>query len=138
MKTKRLFVLIMVSILLVGGLSCSPSGPTVTPAPPTPQANPPPDTTPPVITEIKVERAGSDILFVLWKTDEPTVGRLEYGLPPEINLSAPWTAELSTSGGVLQTGLVFLATYFFRVRVKDAAGNETVSEDKVVTLRRWP
>ena len=138
MKTRRLFVFVMISILLVGGLSCSPSGPTVTPAPPTPQANPPPDTTPPVITEIKVELAGRGKLFVFWKTDEPTVGRLEYGLPPDINLSAPWTAELSTSGGVYQTELVDLATYFFRVRVKDAAGNETVSEDKVVTLRRWP
>src|SRR3990170_4365192 len=121
-------------MLFLGGVSCSQGELQATPALQAASAS---DTTPPVITEIKVELAGRGKLFVFWKTDEPTVGRLEYGLPPDINLSAPWTAELSTSGGVLQTGLVFLATYFFRVRVKDAAGNETVSEDKVVTLRRW-
>jgi len=148
-KTKRPFVFIMISILLVGGPSCGPSKPAATPAP---QVTPAPtaaasttltptrmpgqasDTTPPHITEIRVEEANYDHFGVFWKTYEPTIGRLEYGLAPDINLSSPWTAELRTAGGVTQTALVPYTTYFFRVRVKNAAGNETVTRDLVVTL----
>lgn len=117
--------------------------PTPTPAPtvaasprPTPTRTPiqASDTAPPVITEIKLEDIGFEILAVFWKTDEPTIGRLEYGLPPDIDSSSPWTAELNTSGGVVQPGLVPLTTYLFRVRVKDAAGNETVTRDLAITL----
>ena len=87
-----------------------------------------------MITEVSVEDPNYDHFGVFWKTDEPTIGRLEYGLPPDINLSSPWSAELRTAAGVTQTVLVPFSTYFFRVRVKDAAGNETVTKDLVVTL----
>ena|SRR3990170_381881 len=131
MRTGLLCHLLIALTLLLGGVSCRQGGPQ---APAAAQATPARDTTPPMFSEIKLEEAALDILEVIWKTDEPTIGRLEYGLTPDIGLSSAWTAELSTNGGILQTGLVPMQTYNFRVRVKDAAGNETVSEDKTVTL----
>jgi len=151
------------SIFLLGGLGCARSQPTATPAPqvtpaptatasPTPTLTPAPtaaasptltptrtpgqasDTTPPVITEIRVEEPHYDTFGVFWKTDEPTIGRLEYGLSPDINLSSPWTAELRTAAGVTTIAPVIFATYSFRVRVKDAAGNETVTRVFVLTV----
>jgi len=113
-------------MLFVGVVSCSQ------------EAVPPfthtPDTTPPVITAIKVEQAVYDMVEVIWRTDEPTIGRLEYGLAPNIDSISPWTAEMTTSNGIIQTGLQHYGLYSCRVRVKDAAGNETVSAETTVYI----
>ena len=73
MRTNLLFVIPTTPALLLGGVRCTRGEPQATPAS---------DTTPPVITQIKVEEATSQGLTVLCETDEPTIGRLEYGLAP--------------------------------------------------------
>ena len=90
----------------------------------------------PVINQFKVQDALWGVLTVIWWTDRPTTGRLEYGLTDQYGLSTPWTEGLTTVNGVTASGLVpeEEVTFHFRVRVKDAAGNETVSEDENVTI----
>jgi hypothetical protein len=130
-------VLLPVVLTLLPGTSCSQGVPQAAPAAqltPAPTLAPTPNTTSPVITEIIVEQAVYDLLEVIWKTNEPTIGRLEYGLAPNIDLSSPWTTEMSTNNGIIETGLQPYGLYSFRIRVKDAAGNEAVSEERTVYL----
>jgi len=100
-----------------------------------PGSSPAADRTPPVITSFRLEQAVYDLVEVIWRTNEPTIGRLEYGLAPNIEFNSPWTTVMSTDGGSVQTGLQHYGLYSFRIRVKDAAGNETVSPEH--TLYLW-
>ncbi len=157
MKTKRLFVFSMIFVLLLGGLGCSPSKPTVTPAPPAPQVTPAPafmpptvDTPRPVPPSAVTPAPGtsasliSDIVYfdliapnatIIWKTRVPTIGRIEWGLHGEYVFSTPWSEKLSTTDGFTISGLEINQPLWIRVRVKDGAGNEAVKEERIYI---WP
>ena len=71
---------------------------------------------------------------MIWKTRVPTIGQIEYGTTPEYGLTTPRSEKLGTSDGFTLTGLQAsypIQTYFIRVRVKDAAGNEAVKEEVI-------
>ncbi len=106
------------------------SGPTATPtlaATYTPPVNP-------VINQFRVQDAALGVLTVIWWTDRPTTGRLEYGKTDQYGLSTPWTEGLTTVNGVTTNDVKQDTTYHFRIRVKDAAGNETVMDDVLIVI----
>ncbi len=81
------------------------------------------DDTPPVISHLTSEVLGGDSARITWDTDEPTTGRVSYGLatPTEFfELSGP---PLLTSHSVLLTGLQPGGAYSFTVTATDVFGN---------------
>ena len=149
MKTSGLLVL-PVTITLLLGLSCTPIEPTatlaptapevtptpatpqVTPTPPTPQLSATPVTTGPVITKIRYQDVQQEEATLFWWTNVPTTGRVEYGHSQQYGMSTPWSEGLTTVNGYTLTGLEISTSYYMRLRVKDAAGNETVSPERVI------
>ena len=136
---RRLFLLSF--LFLLAAVSACQGAPTPSPTPErSPTATPtlaaaytPPVN--PVINQFRVQDAAEGVLTVIWWTDRPTTGRLEYGLTDQYGLSTPWTEGLTTSNGATVSGLPGVEVmYHFRIRVKDAAGNETVLEDEVVNI----
>ncbi len=113
------------AILLLAGTSYVPSVPLD-----------PSDTTPPVVTWVGYFGRNWETVSIAWKTNEPVIGRVEYGIQrgptPEYECITEWTEEPNTTGAVTLQELEFLVTYQYRVRVKDAGGNEAVSENKSV------
>jgi hypothetical protein len=103
-----------------------------TPAPSAPLD--PSDTTPPVVTWVGYFGRNWETASIAWKTNEPTIGRVEYciwrGPTPEYEMITEWTEEPNTTGAATLTELEFLVTYQYRIRVIDAGGNEAVSENK--------
>ena len=120
---------------------------TATPVPATPQATPTAapatpqataaagDTTPPAFIWVKIENGFWDVPIVFWMTNEPTTGRIEYG-SNRFELMSGWSEGLTTSNGVSMPleggGLIVMTNYFLRVRIKDAAGNETLSREMII------
>ena len=96
----------------------------------------PSDTKPPVVTWVGYFGRNWETVSIAWKTNEPTIGRVEYGIQrgptPEYECITEWTEEPDITGAVTLSELEFLVTYQYRVRVKDAGGNEAVSENKSV------
>jgi len=157
-KTKRLFVSLMIFVLLLGGLGCARSQPTATPAPqvtpaptatasPTPTLTPAPtaaasptltptrtpgqasDTTPPSIGDILLWDCSTTQASLSWTTNEPATTQMEWGPTPEYGMVTPLDKNLVTTHSVTLIGLEAFRTYHFRARAKDAAGNEAMSED---------
>jgi len=122
-----------VSIILLLGLSCTLIEPAATLAPTAPQLSATPVTTGPVITKIVYEGAEEGQATLTWWTNVPTCGRVEYGHSQEYGLSTPWSEGLTTVNGYTLTRLETSTNYYVRVRVKDAAGNETVSRGEPIT-----
>lgn len=92
----------------------------------------PPDTTPPVISAVTSSAQGSTGAAVQWTTNEAGDSRLE------IFDGAVWVvkasnASLTTSHSLTVGGLAAGTAYAMRVRSKDAAGNDTISEVFTVT-----
>jgi len=93
------------------------------------------DTTPPRITGINVMDISITHMVIGWYTDEPATSQVEYGTKPEYGSITPLNESLTNDHSVTLGGLLPVTTYHFRVRSKDAAGNEAISQDKVqVTL----
>jgi hypothetical protein len=69
---------------------------------------------------------------ITWTTDEDATSQVEYGPTAAFGTSTPLDSRLVTSHGVTLTGLTPLSTYYYRVKSRDASGNETVSEDGTV------
>src|SRR3990172_1439266 len=137
MKAGQLMVLLVtVTTMLLASPSCgrsrtpvplrTPTAVTGTPVVPlrTPTAvtgTPVPAATGPVapaISDINVLDQRYDLLSVSWKTNEPTISRMEYGLTLEYGQSTAWTTEPSLFHVVIETGLVPYQAYHLRLRVK--------------------
>ena len=103
------------------------------------QFSPKPDTRPPVIANISVLNQGNSFATIVWYTDEASSSQVEYGKTMNYGFKAPTQPKndpyTSTSQGVIShsvyiQNLTSGSTYHFRVKSRDAAGNQTVSEDK--------
>lgn len=70
-----------------------------------------------------------------WTTDEPATSQVEYGLTTSYGNLTPLDPTLVTSHSVTKTGLARRTTYHYRVRSKDAAGNEAISTDRTVKTK---
>ncbi|HEY9174147.1 MAG TPA: LamG-like jellyroll fold domain-containing protein, partial [Verrucomicrobiae bacterium] len=85
------------------------------------------DRTPPTLGPITVT-SNTASAIIAWTTGEAASARVEYGLTTAYGFTNS-SALVRTSHSFNLTGLTPATLYHFRVRVTDAAGNETVSGD---------
>ena len=104
------------------------------------------DTTKPVISSI-VQPTSPDTLgptsaSIGWQTDELSSTQVEYGTTATYDKLEPAQPADDPTGGaslgvidhsVVLTGLQPNTTYHYRVKSKDAAGNEAISDDNTFT-----
>jgi len=100
------------------------------------------DTTKPVITFPDEPTVLATSASIPWHTDENSSSQVEYGISNTYGSLEPAAPSDDPSTGqsigvidhaVILTGLQPNQTYHYRVKSKDAAGNEAVSEDKTLT-----
>lgn len=111
-----------------------PVAPTPPPAPP---HGPAEDTTPPTISKVKVINVTQNNAAITWVTDEESNSFVDYGLTKSYGLSTgkhDSTSDHSVQLFELKPGKL----YHFRVRSKDAAGNEETSSDYVFKTKEVP
>lgn len=94
---------------------------------------------PPIISEVSVDFRGKTSARIIWQTDKPCSSQVEYGRTTQYGSLAPSTPQndpsTGKSGGVTDhivnlSNLKAGATYNYRVRSRDSAGNEAISENK--------
>ncbi len=85
---------------------------------------PPADTTAPIISSVVVSQITGSSALISWTTNESATSKLEYGITNGLELSPLNNASLTSSHGLLLTGLLEGKTYSFRVKSTDAASNE--------------
>ncbi|MBM4451842.1 MAG: hypothetical protein FJ013_01810 [Chloroflexi bacterium] len=91
----------------------------------------------PKISDIRVRHIGLTSATVEWKTDVPASSQVEYGrtkaygsyAPPDPKNDPTKQSTGATSHSILISPLTQGTTYHFRVRSKDAKGNEAVSAE---------
>ena len=100
------------------------------------QFSPKPETSLPTISGVAVAYKGKTSAQIVWQTNKPCSSQVEYGrstqygfLEPAIPQNDPSTTKSTgvTSHFITITNLKAGATYHYRVKSKDAAGNEVVS-----------
>jgi len=97
------------------------------------------DTTKPVISNVKVDLIATDTATITWQTDEKANSTVDYGLSADkyfinVNDNNQTTAHtIKLAGGSLIPGAVIN----FRVKSKDAAGNEGVGDNLIFQLKGY-
>ena len=89
----------------------------------------PADNTPPVISNVTDSDVTDTGAIIIWTTDEAATSQIEYGATAGYSLSTTFDANLVNTHSVNLTGLTANTTYHYRVKSKDAAGNESMSAD---------
>ena len=92
-----------------------------------------PDLIPPAITGPTVTGVTNIGATLAWSTDEASDSQVEYGTTTAYGSSTPVDSTLVTSHSVTLSGLQASTLYHFRVKSKDAAGNEATSGDFTFT-----
>jgi len=96
------------------------------------------DTTPPTISNVTVSNIQYNTALISWQTDEPASSYVEFGLSTSYG-RIYGQDELVTSHSVqLPKDLTPDSTYHFRVRSRDSAGNEAISQDFTFTTAQNP
>lgn len=90
------------------------------------------DTTPPVISNV-LAVTSLDGAGITWSTNEPSTSQVEYGLTTSYGDITAIDNNLVYGHGVQLDSLNPNTPYHYRVRSKDANGNETVSGDYTFT-----
>lgn len=97
----------------------------------------PKDTVPPVITGVSVARYSDVGATIVWQTDEPARGMVQYGLTKD-NYGPPVEeGRLATYHFISLTGLSPGKTYYFKVTSRDECGNEAVAREGSFTTRSF-
>ncbi len=89
--------------------------------------------TPPVISEVSSDNVTPTAATITWTTDVPATSQVEYGLTLAYGSLTPLDTALVTGHSVDLSGLTDNTTYHFRVRSKNAAEEETLSDDYTFT-----
>ena len=105
-----------VGMLLAGCASMGPSKENVLAIPPAISA----------VTSSGITARGATIN---WRTDEQSTSQVEYGTSIAYGTLSALNTSMVTSHNVILSGLAARTLYHFRVRSKDAAGNEARSSD---------
>jgi peroxiredoxin/RNA polymerase subunit RPABC4/transcription elongation factor Spt4 len=93
------------------------------------------DTTPPVISEVKVTNISSSAMGgsaeISWKTDEPSTSQVSYGTSASYGTLQPSQTDttLAPFHDVILYGLSPQTTFHYKVVSRDAEGNERSSPD---------
>jgi len=120
---KKILILMLAALLIlsivVGSIACSNNDNKATSS----------DTTRPSISDVLAANITDTSATITWTTNEPATSQADYGETSECNLTTVLDENLVTSHSVSLRGLTANTTYHFRVKSKDEAGNEVVSED---------
>ena len=92
------------------------------------------DTVPPVISNVVTSPAAQSAT-ISWTTDEGSTSQVEYGLTTAYGSTTVLAPALVTSHTVTVSGLTQGTLYHYRVRSRDASGNERISSDFTFTTR---
>jgi hypothetical protein len=96
------------------------------------------DTSTPTISSVALAQRGETSARIIWQTNEPCSSQVEYGrttqygsIAPSVPQNDPTTGKQTgvTSHSINLTNLKSGSTYHYRVRSKNAAGNEAISND---------
>ncbi|MBN2098902.1 MAG: fibronectin type III domain-containing protein [Dehalococcoidia bacterium] len=87
------------------------------------------DTGASTISGVVVSITSSSTATIAWTTNESTTSQVEYGTTTSYGSSSTLDSNLVTTHSVGLTGLSSCTTYHYRVRSKDACGNEAISQD---------
>jgi|GEM_PF-1199713 len=93
------------------------------------------DVTPPVISGVSATNISTTGVTLSWNTDEPSDTQVEYGTTVGYGSLSTLNPALVASHGVAFGGLTSGTLYHYRVRSKDAAGNQAVSGDFTFTTQ---
>ena len=93
-----------------------------------------PDQTPPVITAVVSFEINGTSTRIQWLTNEEADSQGEYGTSTAYGSVISGDAKITTLHSVVLTGLTSKTLYHYRVRSRDAAGNQAVSSDHTFTL----
>lgn len=101
------------------------------------QFGPKSDKTLPTISAVSIAFRGKTSAQIIWQTNKPCSSQVEYGrttqygfVEPALPQNDPTTKATGvTTHSINLTNLKAGYTYHYRVRAKDAAGNEAVSDD---------
>lgn len=88
------------------------------------------DTTPPVISNIRVEDITGTSAAILWDTDEPSTSIVNYGLTQSYE-EGEFSEALVTSHRIVLEGLTPDTEYHFQVGSIDASNNSSLSTDNI-------
>lgn len=91
------------------------------------------DTTPPVITNVRVASVWFSEAYISWETDDPSTSQVRYGLTSSYGSSTTQDPTLVRDHGVLVTGLTPSTTYHFSVRSTNANSLTSDSSDGTFT-----
>jgi len=91
------------------------------------------DTTPPIISSIKVENVDYSSATISWKTNEKTDSFVKYGMTTDYGNTVGDPEESKTFHSVVLTSLIPGTTYHFKIFGKDSCGNLGFSSDKTFT-----
>ena len=137
-KTNPLLIgvvaLIAIVLLVVGGVFAFGRLSQGTPSTTTPPAGntPTSDIIAPVITNVSFSPTETSAV-ITWVTNEPGSSQIEYGRTTNYGSHSALEQALVLSHSVTLSSLEPNTTYHFRVKSKDGAGNEAISEDKNLT-----
>ncbi|HSX35792.1 MAG TPA: redoxin domain-containing protein [Patescibacteria group bacterium] len=101
-----------------GNLGVAISGPRV----------PDPDTTPPVISDLRLSGLKPTSINLSWSTDEPTTSDVAYGETTNYGM-AKHDGSLATSHSFILDGLSPDSSYHYQVSAADSSGNVTITGD---------
>ncbi|MDZ7363133.1 MAG: PQQ-dependent sugar dehydrogenase, partial [candidate division KSB1 bacterium] len=87
------------------------------------------DVTALTISQIRVDSVSTSRALIKWSTNKPAASFVDFGVTANYGETAADT-NLVTEHQVWLYGLSSNATYYFRVRSRDAAGNEAASGDR--------
>ncbi len=92
------------------------------------------DDTPPNITNILAVPFASSAKKIKWETSEVAEHKVEYGLDTSYGLSTSYNGWFTCRPDIIISELGRNVSYHFRVRSRDAAGNETISDDNIFMI----
>jgi len=107
----------------------SPTTPPTTPTQPSGSGTPAADNAPPTISNVTASATETGAA-ITWATNEPASSQVNYGITTTYGSVTPLNNNLVTLHTVNLSGLTSGTTYHYKVKSKDKAGNEAVSEDK--------
>ena len=94
------------------------------------------DAVSPVVSTATASNIGPGSELVSWSTNEASDSQVDYGTTTCYGQSTSLNSTLVTAHTVSLSGLAVDATYHYRVKSRDAAGNLTISSD--VTFKTLP
>jgi hypothetical protein len=94
------------------------------------------DGTAPVITGVSTPTIGKAGAVITWTTDKAATSQVLYGLTTLYGSATTQDMNFVTNHAVTVSGLTAGTSYNFKVKSKDASGNESISQDYVLVTSK--